>query len=264
LLSQKRGNSWGTTKATASVILSLCEYIIKEKLEPLQNDINITASLNGKNIHKWEIKKETPVTESKFSVLLKNPKLKPGANKLTLKKIGKGEIFYTAALSGYLTGNVIKKQEFSDNNRKLKIRREFYRTTRIFDRKGYPYLSIQKLDENDSVKVGEEILVQLSIESSGLQFVILEDPLPSGFEVLKPHVNIDVSRWYRYYSHQERRDEKMVYFYNNLNKGKNEIFYLIRAEIEGQFRVNPAVIYAMYAPEITSNSASRKIIITSD
>jgi uncharacterized protein YfaS (alpha-2-macroglobulin family) len=109
------------------------------------------------------------------------------------------------------------------------------------------------------LQVGEELLVKIQFKADkDYEYLLLEDFLPSGFEVTKT----DAYEGIQYYTHSERRDEKMAFFFSKLKKGKvYELAYMIRAELPGSFNVKPSRMECMYAPEIQGFSLPEKLIV---
>jgi uncharacterized protein YfaS (alpha-2-macroglobulin family) len=60
----------------------------------------------------------------------------------------------------------------------------------------------------------------------------------------------------------EFRDEKTAFFVRRLARGRHSVSYRLRAEVPGRFSVLPAVVSAMYAPELRGNSDENKVRIT--
>jgi uncharacterized protein YfaS (alpha-2-macroglobulin family) len=61
--------------------------------------------------------------------------------------------------------------------------------------------------------------------------------------------------------YQELRDRKVACFIDKLPEGVWEIRYDLRAEAPGTFHALPVLGYAMYVPEIRSNSAEVRITV---
>jgi uncharacterized protein YfaS (alpha-2-macroglobulin family) len=59
----------------------------------------------------------------------------------------------------------------------------------------------------------------------------------------------------------ELRDNRVALFLSNLMRGRHSVSYRMRAEIPGSFSALPAVIEAMYAPELKGNSDEMKLRI---
>ncbi|MFQ6063455.1 MAG: hypothetical protein ACE5J9_09830, partial [Methanosarcinales archaeon] len=79
--------------------------------------------------------------------------------------------------------------------------------------------------------------------------------IPSGTEVVQE------DKYYGpFYSNREVRDDKVVYFFTNLNR-ETEIKYRLRALIPGYYHVMPTRAYLMYAPEINGYSEEDRLTI---
>ena len=52
----------------------------------------------------------------------------------------------------------------------------------------------------------------------------------------------------------EMRDEKVVLFVANIDKGEHLLRYRLRAEVPGVFHALPTKFYAIYVPELKANS----------
>ena len=121
------------------------------------------------------------------------------------------------------------------------------------------YLVPQSIDDKKGLKIGDEILVKIKFKAlDNFEFLVLEDYLPAGFEVIKKNVYDD----YQPYSHSERWDNRMVFFFTKINKDEvYEIAYTIRAELPGEFLAKPARMECMYEPDIQGWSAPAKFTV---
>jgi uncharacterized protein YfaS (alpha-2-macroglobulin family) len=109
---------------------------------------------------------------------------------------------------------------------------------------------------SNTLSLGEEIEVKLNLfADDDYEHIIVEDPLPSGCEVMREQS--EYYYWEYWYSRKEIRDTKMVFFATDLKKGKNEITYVMRAEIPGEYHILPARAYGMYIPEIWGTSGKK-------
>jgi uncharacterized protein YfaS (alpha-2-macroglobulin family) len=119
-------------------------------------------------------------------------------------------------------------------------------------------------------------------------FVVVDDPLPAGFEgqnasfaTTLQDVNGGVTSqsydrgggdmwgdaedgwwWWRpwwSFSHTELRDDRMLLFANHLPAGVYTYSYTARATTIGEFQLPPIHAEAMYAPEQFGHSASAKV-----
>jgi uncharacterized protein YfaS (alpha-2-macroglobulin family) len=96
--------------------------------------------------------------------------------------------------------------------------------------------------------------VQLSLGSKHpAEYVHLRDPRGAGFEpqgaVSRHKWDLGIG-WY-----EEYRDSGTSFFFENLPQGEYTFKYRIRASMAGTFRVAPATLQPMYAPEFAAFSA---------
>jgi uncharacterized protein YfaS (alpha-2-macroglobulin family) len=131
--------------------------------------------------------------------------------------------------------------------------------------------------------VGDYVQVKLTlIAPSNLNYLVMEDPLPAGFEAVdttlktssaavnapqfkekqsptapKSENDWDVfyEPWWNYWAHSEVRDDRVAVFADYLGRGTYEYTYLMRASVAGEFRVLPTQAYEMYFPEVFGRSA---------
>ncbi|MBK6607161.1 MAG: hypothetical protein IPG24_17205, partial [Leptospiraceae bacterium] len=99
----------------------------------------------------------------------------------------------------------------------LKIKRSFNSVKRIRDMNNQEYL-VPYTIVGGKLQVGEELLVKIQFKADkDYEYLLLEDFLPSGFEVTKT----DAYEGIQYYTHSERRDEKMAFFFSKLKERKS-------------------------------------------
>jgi len=259
---QKRssGGLWNSTKETATVISAITKYL-QTKGAQVSSQGKVDFSLNGKSLTSIEYD-----TTKSSRELRKYIPLKEDAKNYTVTATGtkSSDLSFDLALKGTLKfkdkdllGQELQSSIDSLQNG-IKLKRNFYSVKRIRDMNNQEYLVPHKL-VGSKLQVGEELLVKLQFKADkDYEYLLLEDFLPSGFEVTKT----DAYEGTRYYTHSERRDEKMAFFFSKLNKGKvYEIAYMIRAELPGRFNVKPACIECMYAPEFRGLSLPTRLLV---
>jgi hypothetical protein len=107
------------------------------------------------------------------------------------------------------------------------------------------------------IQKGEIIGVRLTVENAEeLSYVVMEDPLPSGFEVME---GIRFDKEAAYYADMTIRDEKVALFATYMGKGKHVYNYALRPELAGDFHVMPTECYEMYRPEVKGNGAEARL-----
>lgn len=233
LVTTRKGNRWESTKDTAIAVFSLAEYLkISKELSP---DYMASVYLNGELVK--AVKKDDAFDMD--NTIWLNPKT--GSNEIRIAKDGSGKLYYSIFLKYFKEDENIKAKSSG-----IMVDRQYNKT---------------------SAKSGEYINVKLTVDvSSDLEYVILEDPLPAGCEVVE-----DIPRampyyydyyWDYWYSEREVRDEKVAYFMTYLHPGKNEITYTLRAEVPGSYHVMPATVWNMYDEKIRGHSAEDQVEVS--
>jgi uncharacterized protein YfaS (alpha-2-macroglobulin family) len=103
---------------------------------------------------------------------------------------------------------------------------------------------------------GDEVEVQLEIEARAqAEYVQLRDPRPAGLEPALTTSGYRYDLGIVYY--EEVRDAAQSFFVEWLPAGRYTLKYRLRANLAGQFRVGPATLQSMYAPEFAAFSAGQ-------
>jgi hypothetical protein len=268
LLVKRQGFSWRSTQETSVVLFALTDYLkITKELDP---DFSVKIFLNDKEVFKKSFDKSDVFKQSetlKFSGSELNT-LKKGNNKLRIEKSGKG-ILYLSGLSEFFTEDI----KSVENNNGFKVRREYY-VLETGEKDGRIIYFKKKFD--GTVTSGQDIFVKTFVESKSenLDYFILEDMLPSGFEVVKDmdkyfidgennyqtyyDYYYDYMPWRWHYADREYRDEKVAFFVTSC-QSKMEFSYIIKAQIPGEYKIMPAQGYLMYYPELNGFSDVVKI-----
>jgi hypothetical protein len=263
LLLKRQGYSWRSTQETSVVLFALTDYLkITKELDP---DFSVKIFLNNKEVFKKSFDKSDVFKQSetlKFSGSELNT-LKKGNNKLRIEKSGKG-ILYLSGLSEFFTEDI----KSVENNNGFKVRREYY-VLETGEKDGRIIYFKKKFD--GTVTSGQDIFVKTFVESKSenLDYFILEDMLPSGFEVVKDmdkyfidgennyqtyyDYYYDYMPWRWHYADREYRDEKVAFFVTSC-QSKMEFSYIIKAQIPGEYKIMPAQGYLMYYPELNGFS----------
>ena len=261
LLQQKQGFSWRSTQETAAVIFALADYL--KTTNELNPDYNVTVYVNGEQVANRHFTKDDIYKENEtfgFSGLKDNILIK-GENEIKIVKNGSGKLYFSG-INQYYT----KDENAVAKAGSFKVKREYYilKPEQMKDRIIYT-----KERFNGSVISGENILVKTYVDTkdNDLQYFILEDMLPSGFEVVKDEQNFEIEGennypyynywdyrpWRWFYADKEYRDEKVAFFVTNVNDSM-EFSYIIKAQMPGEYTVPAAQAYLMYYPEVGGNS----------
>ncbi len=113
---------------------------------------------------------------------------------------------------------------------------------------------LRPLAEGEALAAGDEVEVQLSIRAShAAEYVHLRDPRAAGLE---PENAVSRYKWDLGLAwYEETRDSATNFFFEWLPQGEYTFKYRVRANMGGVFRVGPATLQSMYAPEFNAYSA---------
>jgi uncharacterized protein YfaS (alpha-2-macroglobulin family) len=266
LLQQKQGFSWRSTQETAAVIFALSDYL--KTTNELNPDYNVSVYVNGEQYVNRHFTKDDIFKETKtFSLTgLKDNIFHKGDNEIKIVKNGAGKLYFSG-INQYYTQN----QTAAAKVNRFNVKREYFilKPEQMKDRIIY-----RKVPFDGKAVSGENILVKTYVDAldNNLQYFILEDMLPSGFEVVKDERNFEIEGennykyydywdyrpWRWFYADKEYRDEKVVFFVTNVND-KMEFSYIIKAQMPGEYTVPAAQAYLMYYPEVGGNSSTIKV-----
>ena len=271
LMAMRKEGYWETTQNTAWTLLGLVEYM--KASGELEGDFSYTVYLNSDELASGDVSKENIAESRKIQVEIARLLVDEG-NRLVIERhtpqadqTGKGMLYYSTYLRYYLPAEQVKALD-----RGIIIARQ--------------YNPVDAPNQYvDTAKVGDVIKVKLTIIApSDLYYVVVEDPLPAGFEGVDlslkttsvtgepPELtNLTAEQenlWYRRYgwgwwwfSNSEMRDEKVTLFAQYLPRGTYEYTYLMRAGVPGEFLAAPSTAYEMYFPEVFGRSDGGKFTV---
>jgi len=273
LMAAREGGYWESTQTTAWSLLALVEYM--RASGEMAGDFSFTVYLNGEEWASGDVSPENIAQSHQLQVEIAELLVGEG-NRLVIERhapqggqSGEGQLYYTAYLRTYLP---VERVQALD--RGIMVSRQY---SRLEDDGPVRFV--------DSAQVGDVVQVKLTIIApTDLYYVVVEDPLPAGFEGVdlslkttsvagEPPELRNVSaeeeyyryRWYGWgwwwFSHSEMRDEKVVLFAEYLPRGTYEYTYLMRASVPGEFLVLPSTAYQMYFPEVFGRSDGARFII---
>ncbi len=266
LLKKKQGYSWRSTQETAVVLFALTDYLkITKELDP---DYSVKVYLNGKQVAQKKFNPSDIYKEAK-TFTFSDSDLKRGKNVISIEKSGKGKLYFSG-VNEFFTENISDIR----NDNGFKIKREYY-VLETGEKDGRIIYFKKKFD--GTITSGQDIFVKTFVESKSdnLDYFILEDMLPSGFEVVKDmdkyfidgennyqtyydYNYYEFLPWRWHYADREYRDEKVAFFVTTC-QSKMEFSYIIKAQIPGEYKIMPAQGYLMYYPELNGFSEIVKV-----
>lgn len=262
-----RGDAWNSTKETATVFFALCKY-----LDTIGGDMSGTGTVHfdmgGERVSSisYDARDTKKISELTRKIEINREKIQK-----QYVVLASGEAGADVSFELTLKGNLSFKDEgllsfLTSPERSLRslengigLVRRFYTVTRVRDVNNNEYIVPQDLSGKNRIRIGDEILVKVKFRAQdNFEYLVLEDYLPSGFEV----INKNPYGEYQPYVHLERWDNRMVYFFTKLKKDEiYEVAYILRAELPGDFMVKPARMECMYEPSIQGWSAPARFTV---
>ncbi|MGQ0613925.1 MAG: MG2 domain-containing protein [Planctomycetaceae bacterium] len=241
LLAQRRGASFGTTKETGPAALALIAYL--EAKGGGGGDGVIVVKLGDDEVGRAEVRRGAMEGRG---VLVPAERLVAGRQLLTIEVTGGFDVFYAVRLDAVLRA----EKEIEPEGALLKVERRYLPLKAEEGPSGYEIVDPRHRPGPDRLqpsrsraRPGERLTVQVTVTCREPQsYVMIEDPLPAGFEVLEENETGPLS-W------KERRDTRMVLFAADLPQGDTVFTYRIQAIFPGRYAVLPATAGPMYRPK---------------
>ncbi|HEY6930505.1 MAG TPA: alpha-2-macroglobulin family protein, partial [Thermoanaerobaculia bacterium] len=241
LMLNKKLNQWKSTRATAEVIYSLAHYLRKEGALGVREDATVTVA-GQKMTFVFEPDR---YTGKKNQIVISGEKIDPKtAATVVVEKQGKGLAFASATW------------RFSTEKLPAENRGDFFAVSRrYFKRESTAQgFVLRPISEGAAVLPGDQVEVQISLRAKhAAEYVHLRDPRAAGLE---PENVLSRYKWGLGISwYEETRDSGSNFFFEQLPAGEYTFKYRVRANMAGTFRVGPATVESMYAPEFVAYSA---------
>ncbi|OGS17015.1 MAG: hypothetical protein A2219_01655 [Elusimicrobia bacterium RIFOXYA2_FULL_50_26] len=253
LASQRKSGRWTNTQDNTYVFYAFNEYVNRyEKENP---DFTAIVTLEGKDVLNEVFKGRTlnstaikiPVSGYSRDVLLP----------VDFRKTGAGRLYYDLRMIYSPLGE-------------LKARNEgIYVEKKIETFKG-------GIDGN-KYQLSGRYKVTLKVKSDqDRRFVVVDDPLPAGFEIVdmsfatesseearqfSQTLQDDGSSWWGGFDYSEKYDDRVLLFANYLEHGEHTYTYLMQATTAGEFFMPPTKAEEMYTPEVFGRTSQGTVII---
>jgi len=257
LNNRRHATYWNSTRDTALCIESLAEYM--DRSGESTPDVTIDVLIDGK------VAKSVKVDAANLfsfdnAVVIEGDALSGGKHTVEIRRKGEGSVYFNTWLSYFTTEDFIGKAGLE-----IKVQRKYYRLVRRKDatsdvaggrgqvlKQDRLVYDRQRVEHLGNLTSGDLVEIELEIESKNdYEYLVFEDPKAAGFEPVDRQSGYTggYPRVYR-----QLRDDRVVFFFRALNRGRHSISYRMRAEIPGRFSALPTRGSAMYAPELKANS----------
>jgi alpha-2-macroglobulin len=249
LFLDKQLGHWKSTRATAEAIYALVGYLESEGELGVREEVEVTAGPMRESF----VFEPDEYTGAGRRVVVPGDEVTPAMGEVTVSKETPGFLFATATWWFSTDDPAI-----AGDGDLFGVERRFF--LRVPDGDGHV---LRPLADGTRIEVGDPVEVHLTLRARHeAEYVHLRDPRGAGFE---PETLRSGYRWDgapdpigRY---EEVRDSGTNFFFECLPAGEYTLRYRLRANLAGSFRVAPATLQSMYAPEHTAYSAGTVIEI---
>ncbi|BDI29589.1 hypothetical protein CCAX7_16400 [Capsulimonas corticalis] len=240
LMASRNGAAWGSTRSSAEALLALAQFMGQTReLTP-----NYTAHvlLDGDLVQQLTA---TPasVFGAPLTVTL-TPERLQNHTTLTVDKQGAGVLYLSRVVASLTPPDKAKAEAHG-----ISVLRRFR-------------FAMEDPSQAASIASGEVIDVEVEINADAdYRYVVIEDPVPAGCQIEsgggdgRQSYPVDFCEGGNAgYVRQEIRDSKVVFFFDNLPKGRTRLTYRLDAETPGRYRILPDIASLTYFPEVRGNS----------
>jgi alpha-2-macroglobulin len=257
LMMTKQGNSWNSTRDSSLALVALTQRLKFTKEMGQPNDIDVIV--NGGAARRIHFE---PADQLKAELTIDIPvkDLQPGENRVEFKQSAVGANCY---YSGELRQIEMADKLLSVNGpNSLSIARSYHLLEPQRMENGNLELKASKRSI-DEARSGDVIQVELLIGSAvDREFVMIEDPIPSGCRITEREYIGEYEEWTYLWSQLVIRDDRAAFFLRDLPKGFKKLTYTIRAEQIGLGHALPTSIANMYDPAQTASGAETLLKVT--
>ena len=254
MMGQRTGDCWVSTRDTSLVLSAFCDYLKTHAITSMSGDVHI--KLNGALYKTVALTPET-LKEPEIVVRVPASALRPDKNDVTIERAnGDSPIFYSVQM---------KQMEAIEDappvlTAEVQVKREYLRL--VSKSSGKDTWTLQTEPTNNQLIGSDKIRVRLTIEAlREIEYVLIEDPFPAGCEVNDRGDAEESGDWTFWWSSVDVRDDKIAFFARKMGKGKHVIEYNLHATTPGSYHVMPALVQAMYSPQIHAETSETKVTV---
>jgi uncharacterized protein YfaS (alpha-2-macroglobulin family) len=269
LIERRQAGHWRSTQETAYALLALDAYRRTHEPEPPHFDASVSIGTRSLLAASFESASTEPRGRS-----IGMTELRQLSGNLLFEKQGQGTLYYEARLAYAPRELPAEPLERGFSLQKSWRRVDADALERALARPFDPSARQATFSGADLV------LVELVVGApSRRHFVVIDDPLPAGFEAVDASLattspGLDLSRepaqdpgadessssgfrssWFR----RELRDDRVVFFVDEMPAGLYRYRYLARATSLGSFVVPPTRVEEMYQPEVFGRTAASAV-----
>jgi uncharacterized protein YfaS (alpha-2-macroglobulin family) len=245
LLLNKKLNHWRSTRTTAEVIYALVHYLEREGALGARETVRVAVGSRTREF----VFEPDEYTGAHNRLTVPGNVLDPATmSTVVVAKEGPGTAF--ASATWHFSTDRMPAAGEGDL---FAVERRYFRRHNDGDK-----WVLTPLAEGAILAVGDQVEVQLAVTARhAAEYVHLRDPRGAGFEPESPRSGY---RWDQGIGcYEEVRDSGANFFFDWLPAGQYTFKYRLRANLAGVFKVGPAVLQSLYAPEFVAYSAGRLV-----
>jgi len=242
-------STWSSTRTTAEAVYALCAYM--KTTGELSPSYTANITIDGAPIGKPTTFKPDDAFSPPTTINLTTDQLR-GHKSLTIERIGTGILYSTFVVHSVIEAPTPGTQDTSaSSNSGLSVVRSY---------------QISSPDPSTANVLGlpQEMDVTVTVSANTeYKYVMLEEPIPAGCEAIDDG---DSGMPQQYGVRREVRDDRIVYFFDDLPSGDTQLSYKLITQTPGSYRIIPGTVSLVYAPEVRGREtfSSTKIVEDTD
>lgn len=266
----ERGMAWllahrplglpGTTKEMAALVGAAAAYVRTQRVQGFGGSVSV--HVDGRQVHTFRTGPEVPTPSALRVALQVGDELTPGRHRVEFKLAGEGRLAWALRLEcaraveglpGEEHGLLVERRYLAPDKELLEgetpAAKPGYEILRPAARPKWEPKAVEQAES------GAPVLVRVTLSAPrDLEYVVVEDALPAGFEVVTASQRGPFD-W------QERRDSRQVFFLSKVGKGTTTLEYVLQATHLGRFTAFGTSALALYAPEIHGRAAGAVLTV---
>jgi uncharacterized protein YfaS (alpha-2-macroglobulin family) len=257
LMENRKGGYWQTTKSTAIILLALTEYL--KQTRELQGGTAAGLYLNDATVGTYEL---NPAGKNGglLTVDLGPAQLSALQNRLRLVRKGGGAIYWSIVAEYFSTAGTAysKGVKIEREYRKLEWKPQASAGSAQMggEKQGYTSTPL-----TGPVTRGDILAVTLTVTGDSSKYLMVEDPIPAGTELVETSSTLNGALGYLpYYEGHEYHDDRASFFRTSF-LGRGEFTYFLRVVNAGKFGISSGWAETMYQPDVFSATTMSQLTV---
>jgi alpha-2-macroglobulin len=245
---RNEGYWWDSTKQTAFVVYGLTDFL--KASGELKPSYSFEVLVNDKPVVARQFNEGDAFSPGVVNLRI-GPDQLGQSNRVVIRKKGQGRLYWSLRAEYYSD----EKKLTNAGSFNLTLAREYFKLSPVRQNGRITY----KLDPlRGAVQTGDTLAVRLTVTGSEWKYMMVEDPIPAGTELIE-HDNLyelseKPSWWNWWYTRRELYDDRAAFFETFFSSGAREYVYLLKVVNPGVFRVSPGKVEPMYQPSYFATS----------